>query len=760
MQAAYQHEAVPSTTSERRLCVSFFSSAYDNRPKIEALTAAELAQRCSSRRFLDDVPADDERKRAGPAFSPVRYKIGTTRAKGNAVVVSAYVIDLDGLDAKTVQAVWRNLKGLGVLAFGWTTWSHGWAKPGECWRIVVPFAVDVDASRWTALWPVLNERIALGHSDPSTKDASRLHFFGRLPRRVPRDGVLVENDGSDWRSVEGELFDPTPLLDELDRRASAPPTDAPRATTPAAPVDRGGVGVQERARRYLQAVDGAVSGQGGHNATLRAASALVNGFALSVDDARPLLHEWNARCVPPWSEAELDHKLTDAEKAGHYNGRQRGCLLEERGQLSPALPRGEEPEDLTPEAPRARERPRLSDKAFHGPLGEIVRAVEPSTEADPCAILVHLLAGVGMLAGRTRWRFAGGMEHHGRLFVCVVGDTATARKGTSWQVARRVLEKVSESFGENVLSGIGSGEGLIDAVRDAVTEQVLSRKSNSYEAVERPGVLDKRLLLVQQEFGRVLAIAERKGDTLSTIMREAWDGGTLVVRTRTNPICATNPHVACVAHITADELRLRLATVDLFDGFANRFSFHLVGRDKHLPFGAPLEVPSEPVEAIRRAIFEPSYEGAFEIEGEARDLWDAAYAEFGKPIAGPVGAALGRRDAIALRIALIYAICDDADGIRLPHLEAALALVEHAEASARALFGESTGDRVADRLRAALRAAGAGGLSRSQLSAELGRNTPKDALDAALLALEGAGHARRERRQGAKGAPCEVWFAM
>lgn len=82
----------------------------------------------------------------------------------------------------------------------------------------------------------------------------------------------------------------------------------------------------ERARDYLARVPGAVSGQGGHNATFHAACVLVNGFGLSTSEAMPLLMEWNASCCrPPWSEAELRHKLASAEKAHHQ--KPRGHLL-------------------------------------------------------------------------------------------------------------------------------------------------------------------------------------------------------------------------------------------------------------------------------------------------------------------------------------------------------------------------------------------------------------------------------------------------
>ncbi len=71
----------------------------------------------------------------------------------------------------------------------------------------------------------------------------------------------------------------------------------------------------DRARRYVAKLPPAIAGQGGDSATFKAASALVNGFCLSEADALLILREWNMACQPPWSEADLLHKLRSAAKA-------------------------------------------------------------------------------------------------------------------------------------------------------------------------------------------------------------------------------------------------------------------------------------------------------------------------------------------------------------------------------------------------------------------------------------------------------------
>lgn len=70
---------------------------------------------------------------------------------------------------------------------------------------------------------------------------------------------------------------------------------------------------QQRASAYLECMPPAIGGSGGHAATFNAAAVLVRGFAFSEQDSLPLLAAWNqTHCQPPWTEAELRHKLRSA----------------------------------------------------------------------------------------------------------------------------------------------------------------------------------------------------------------------------------------------------------------------------------------------------------------------------------------------------------------------------------------------------------------------------------------------------------------
>jgi putative DNA primase/helicase len=70
--------------------------------------------------------------------------------------------------------------------------------------------------------------------------------------------------------------------------------------------------ISERVRRYLQAIPASVAKQGGDDQLFKTADILVNGFALSPEQALPFLREYNTRAEPPWPENRLVYKLEQA----------------------------------------------------------------------------------------------------------------------------------------------------------------------------------------------------------------------------------------------------------------------------------------------------------------------------------------------------------------------------------------------------------------------------------------------------------------
>ena len=105
---------------------------------------------------------------------------------------------------------------------------------------------------------------------------------------------------------------------------------------------------------------------------------------------------------------------------------------------------------------------------------------------------------------------------------------------------------------------------------------------------------------MESEFASVLRVAGRDGNTLSAILRDAWDRGRLQTMTKNNAAKATGAHVSLIGHVTADELRRELSSTEAGNGFANRFLWVCARRSKELPEGGDLQEDG-PVPAGRAA---------------------------------------------------------------------------------------------------------------------------------------------------------------
>lgn len=346
--------------------------------------------------------------------------------------------------------------------------------------------------------------------------------------------------------------------------------------------------------------------------------------------------------------------------------------------------------------------PELAKEAFYGLPGDVVRAFEPHTEADPGAVLANLLTAYGNVAGRGAFARVGTTEHHLKLFVGLVGETAKGRKGESWGPIKTLTEAVDPGWAsERVMSGLSSGEGLIYHVRDEVRGE---RKGE--EVVLDPGEPDKRLLAVEGELASLLKVMAREGNTLSPTIRQAWDGDRLRTMTKNSPTKATGAHISIIGHVTKAELLRHLSDTEAANGFANRYLWLMVCRSKKLPFGG--DMPQEELKDLSRRLDTAIRFGRQSRPvrwGEsARELWAEVYGPLSEGKAGLFGAVVGRAEAQTLRLAAIYAAIDCSGTIEDEHLTAALALWSYAEESARYIFGDATGDPVADDILEALRA--------------------------------------------------------
>lgn len=139
-----------------------------------------------------------------------------------------------------------------------------------------------------------------------------------FPGSVHPSGEVIEwdEDGEPLELAPDELLACVRNLAEAVALALGLPLKGETAPTPPVTLTRqrvaaGRTSVLDRCIKYLAKVPPGIAGQGGHNATFYAACLCIR-FGLNEAEAMQAMESFNARCQPPWSSKELEHKLKDA----------------------------------------------------------------------------------------------------------------------------------------------------------------------------------------------------------------------------------------------------------------------------------------------------------------------------------------------------------------------------------------------------------------------------------------------------------------
>ena len=386
-----------------------------------------------------------------------------------------------------------------------------------------------------------------------------------------------------------------------------------------------------------------------------------------------------------------------------------------------------------------------ANEAFHGLPGAIVAKIAPNTEADPVAILTQLLVCCGALIGRGAYFQVEATRHHPNQFLLLIGDSSRARKGSSLDHVTKLLTEADPAFPSRLTTGLSSGEGLVWKVRDPSGQD--------------PGEPDKRLLVIEPEFASVLKSTSREMSTLSPTLRSAWDGRPLALLTRTAPARATDAHVSIIGHITQTELRRHTTTVEIANGFMNRFVLASVRRVRLLPEGGnPTPLKDTGLTRYLATILKHAQTtGQLKLDDAARELWWHTYPQLTQPGGGLTADLTAHAEAHVIRLALIYTLLDGERRIQPQHLQAALALWDYAARSATWALDQATGDPLAEHIHTAL-ARSPDGLTRTQIRDLCQRNLPAERVEHALATLAAAGRAQQQRTLTG-GRPAELWTA-
>jgi hypothetical protein len=407
----------------------------------------------------------------------------------------------------------------------------------------------------------------------------------------------------------------------------------------------------------------------------------------------------------------------------------------------------------------------LAHAALIGLAGEVVNHIYPHTEADKAALLISFLTSFGSVIGRGAYTKVGATMHHLNEFAVLVGKTGMGRKGTSWDPIEELFRRIDPEWTDKrIISGLASGEGIIHAVRDPLEkkEQVREkgRPTGKFDMVlVDEGVEDKRLMVVESEFASILKVMAREGNTLSTTIRNAWDGKILNIATRNNPERATGAHISIIGHVTPKELLRYLNDSEASNGFGNRFMWVCTRRSKVLPHGGEIPNYGDLTRKLHDAVRTARNLGHLRRNEDAEEEWESLYADLidvnEERGEGLYASIVARAAAHVLRLSGIYAALDGSATITLRHLNAAMAVWDYIDASCKYVFESGSGDEVADRVLAFMETI-PGGVTKGTLFKLFGNHVSATRLQASLEELQ-AQELVYVEKQETGGRPTEIW---
>ena len=390
-----------------------------------------------------------------------------------------------------------------------------------------------------------------------------------------------------------------------------------------------------------------------------------------------------------------------------------------------------------------RNAPRPDPACLYGLIGDVARAGSENTEANPYAIAANFIAYMSASVGRGPFMAVGNTWHHCRQFTLHIGRSGRGRKGDAVALVSRIdkaLSVLDEHAAPQVYrGGLSSREGLVLLIHDGYRQG-----KNKVEPIH-----DKRLLVVESEFANVLQQGKRDGNTLSTALRDCWDGVSMKPATKSNRISATDPHINMCVAITPSELLSVMASRDLTNGFANRFLMIWAERMQITPF--PKATSQEDVDKLAKRVLEVlnhcEAKRFVETDRMRIELTDAARSRYVKLYRGElndnsagerVTALLERRAPMLLRLAMLFALCDMTNEVDVQHIDAALAWVRYSVESVKFVFASAADEAAVSEIndisaKIIVYLGGKKKATRTELTVEcFGRHASKRQIDAAL----------------------------
>ena len=606
---------------------------------------------------------------------------GSLRHDANMLEVTGIEGDYDAGEISIQEARIR-LENHRLRALLYPSFSSTPDKPR--WRVLAPLSKPAALSERLRYAEALNGALG-GILAPESGKMSQSFFYGWPVGADPQ--VLITLDDPE----DGICLDDWDHLDEFRQPfAGKVAVDG----TPRAPSD------------YLAEL---LQGDDIHGNALRVVGRMVAG-GVSDDIIRPLFAilaiEVAKSRGPERAKAlmggELDRMIQGARRQGYAPPPAVDCsaiLLKPGGAAAPVA--------IDPDTDWLSEPPKATAAMFYGLVGDIAKAGAKGREVSPVSVALAFISYLSAQVGRDLYIPIGDARHPLHLFTLHVGRTAMGGKGESVAITTRidaairadevVVEDQNLSvflLGQVHTGGLSTREGLTWFVHDGFTQG----------KDEIPAIEDKRLWVFEPEFVNVLAQGKREGNTLSSALRDVWDGGSIKPATKSSRIWATEPHIGLHGCITPGELLHSLENKEITNGFANRFLICWAERTCLIPDPqpTPLDVITTLAARLREVITWATgtypltkYNRAMIFTPQAEALWHQSYARLKSrdTTSNTITAMLERRAPITRRLAALFAATDMTTQVDVHHLEAAIAWANYHRDSVEFIFGADAKER-------------------------------------------------------------------
>ena len=277
---------------------------------------------------------------------------------------------------------------------------------------------------------------------------------------------------------------------------------------------------------------------------------------------------------------------------------------------------------------------------FPGLLKEAVTLCCGQSEASPVAVAANCLVYFSALIGPCIYLPIGNERRKLNEFFLMAGETAMG-KGASLHGVRLVFVQTEQCLSRHLADRRKNGESAdIDKYpKLKIHTGGLSSGEGLAAALDDDEVTDKRLLAFEPEFGNIMSQCQRQGNTLSPILRNAYDGVDIKPLTKRNRVQVTDPYICLMANTTAQEFNDHdMAKMLHSNGLLNRFMILWQHPENTVPFPAPAtdeDIARLAGEFADRILFARHYSyqthhrkvqpRPLSLDNAAKDYWSTRY---------------------------------------------------------------------------------------------------------------------------------------